>query len=234
VVDIDPPSVRLTFSGGVTGTTAPDENGNFSYTTTDAALGMVHVHGVNSLDMTARNQDPLTVDQPAITVGVAYGSRNTVTLSGSVTDIDADQLIVSLRGVARGVAATDETGEFSVTTTADGVGTVNVTTVNLWGLRERVSVTVYSAPPQIINFEAVKAPGGIWTFSGFVEDEDPAGLVVYFSNLPGLEGKSAVVGSDGRFCLTLRVDISQPGQLHADVIDWFKLAADTAWTDIFP
>src|SRR5262245_31274871 len=53
VLDIEPESVKLFFTGGVNGTTSPNEEGEFSFTTPDAHLGMVYAYGINSLDMEA-------------------------------------------------------------------------------------------------------------------------------------------------------------------------------------
>jgi hypothetical protein len=235
VVDFDPSSVELTFSGAVNGTTSPAPDGTFTYETTDARVGMVYVAGINSLNETAGNQDPLLVPRPAITLNIAYGSRNFVTLSGSVSDLDAGDLTVTFKGVAKGSVSTDDFGEFSYTTTASSLGEVKATTVNLWLQRSVPStVSVVSAPPVIVNFLADKSSDGVWVFSGVVQDEDSAGLVVVFSNHGALNGQSAVVGSDGKFCMTVELRLIKPVQIHADVMDWFGLAADGAWVDIAP
>lgn len=235
VVDIDPPSVKLTFFGGVQGSTCPDADGNFSYTTTNASLGLVYVKGVNSLNMEAGNQDPLTVPRPVISLGIQQGEKASVTLFGSITDIDPSNLVVTFKGKAKGAVTADDEGNFSYTTNASGLGEVNAFTVNDWGLRGLpASVNVFSVPPQIIGFTAEKSPDLVWSFSGTVTDESPAGLVVHFSNFSEIEGKTATVGSDGEFCLTVVLHVSQPVQIHADVSDWWGLAADGAWVNLNP
>jgi hypothetical protein len=235
VHDIDPPSVDLTFSGVVSGFAKPDANGDFVFITKATSLGMIRADGVNALDMKAVSYDALDVPRPVITLDISYVAQRTVTLSGSVEDVDPSGLVVSFKGVVKASTITDSSGKFSLTTDASGLGDVHATTVNDWGLRsERATVTVYSAPPKIINFQAQVSRDGVWTFSGTVVDEDPAGLVVHFSNIPELQGKTATVGSDGKFSLTLLLHLTEPAQVHADVSDWWGLAADPAWVDIYP
>ncbi len=234
VIDLHPELVQLTFTGAVKGGTSPDVDGNFSFTTTEATLGMIYVDGVNFMDMTAENQDALLVPRPVIDLELAYGEQKTVTLSGSVEDIDAAGLIVTFKGKVTGSVLTDAAGNFEFTTAAIGLGDVKAFAVNLWGLRSiPASVTIANLAPEIVGLVAEKSLDGIWSFSGKVKDESPAGLVVYFSNIPEMQGISVTTGSQGEFCFTVELHVTVPAQVHADVTDWWGLS-DSAWVNIAP
>jgi hypothetical protein len=236
VVDRDPATVQLTFTGAVNGSASPDSLGKFSYKTTEAVLGEVDVKAVDSEGLTDADSDLLEVPPPVVALDISYVCQKTVVLSGTVQDIDGAGLAVSFKGVVNGGTTTGAGGAFSLTTTPSTLGVVMATAVNEWGLvSSPAMVKVTSQKPQIIEFDADKSPDGLWVFSGTVVDESPEGLVVKFSNLPGLNGMSAIVGSDGKFSLPpLALPLSSPGQARADVTDWWGLAADPAWVEVHP
>ena len=235
VLDTHPEMVRLEFTGGVEGTTTPDAGGHFLFETPEADPGMIWVDGVNYLDQVDQNQDLLNVAPPVVSLGIEYGPQRTVTLSGTVVDLDPGGLVVEFRGMAPGSAVTDASGFFSFTTSALGLGKVNAFATNDWGLRSApVSVTIQNKAPIIVNFNASKSPDGLWHFSGSVSDESAAGLVVYFSNCSQLAGRSAVVGANGEFHLTVSMRLTKPVQVHANVTDWWGLAADPTWVNLEP
>lgn len=75
--------------------------------------------------------------------------------------------------------------------------------------------------PVITSFGA-SGSVGLWTFSGTVEDDTPAGLVVRLGGVPdSLEGKTATTDSVGRFSLTLvlQTNGTDTGTASADTTD---------------
>jgi hypothetical protein len=237
VADHDPTTVHITFTGALTGTATPNALGNFTLKTTKATLGEVDAQAVDDQGLTDEDTSVLDVPPPVLTLGITYVCEKTVVLSGSVQDIDGAGLPVSFKGVVNDSTMTDGGGGFSLTTTPSTLGSVTATVVNEWGLvSSPVAVQVTSQKPEIVEFDADKSPDGLWYFSGTVVDESPGGLVVKFSNLPGLKGKTATVGSDGKFSLLppVALHLTKPGQARADVTDWWGLAADPAFVDVSP
>jgi hypothetical protein len=93
--------------------------------------------------------------------------------------------------------------------------------------------TAHSAPV-ISNFTATQGSNNVWTFTGLVTDDSPAGLTVNFGGLPSLQDKTATVGADGRFSLTVALAQGESGEATAQVTDWWGLTSNLAWVMVNP
>jgi hypothetical protein len=226
-------SVQLGFSGAAAGSTNADQAGNFSLLTSNADLGTVHATASDGLETSPERMTNITDAAPVLTLDIAYEHQTTVTLSGSVADIDKAGLQVTLTGMVSTTVVTDSDGNFSVTTQASGLGPVTASTVDLWGVASNQPfVNVYSRAPQITSFSASRGLSNLCTLYGTVDDEDPAGLRVDFGGLPSVSGLPAIVGADGRFSTTIRLNPEDHGRVTAQTTDWWGLRSDIDWTDL--
>ena len=90
--------------------------------------------------------------------------------------------------------------------------------------------------PVITNFSC-RAASGLWTFSGTVLDDAPAGLTVRFGGAPAsLQGQSAVTDSGGNFSFSvvLQTNGSDTGTATADTTDTDGNSSNTATCDVNP
>src|SRR5262249_31819935 len=150
----------------------------------------------------------------------AWQPDGTVRLQGHAADEEPGMQRIDISGVASGVTYTDARGNFDVTLRPSQPGVVRATATDQWlqtALAAAVSLT--NAPPVIVNFTGGVVSGTLWTFTGTVKDESPQGLTVYFSGLPDLNGKTATVGADGSFSLTVQLTYGQGGTVQAQVTD---------------
>jgi hypothetical protein len=230
VDDPNPAGLTVNFDGTVSGSTTCDANGNFSYLTSDAALGSIMAVASDSAGLcSGRAWTILSVPPPILTLTITYGSQRTVTLAGQVTDLDAAGRTVTFSGVVSGSAVTGADGKFTLTTQASALGNVQSSTVDLWGQSSNTAqVTVASAPPVISNLTVYQANANTWVITGSVADESAAGLVIQFSGLASLAGKTAVVGANGTFSLTFQLQPGEQGEVYAQTADWWGLNSNQA------
>ncbi len=166
---------------------------------------------------------------PSITLSVTYLSGKNIVLSGQVTDEHPSGLTVTFSGKAEGTTTTTASGMFSVMTTATGLGTVSAVTVDSESLSSNTAqVTLCSNAPTIVEFSATYLTGTLWSFSGRVSDESPPGLTVQLGGLTSLAGKTATVGADGRFSLTVALQVGESGLATALTTDWWGLESEMA------
>jgi hypothetical protein len=170
---------------------------------------------------------------PTISLSVTYNGKTNVTLSGTVTDLYASPagLTVTISGVVNGSAVTDSNGNFTLTTNASALGVVNASTIDSRGVGSNVaSVTLQANPPVISNFAAVGGANQMYTFSGTVTDQTPAGLVIAFGGIPSLANKTTTVNADGSFSLTvqLQCDGTDNGFASAQTTNWWGLQSNVA------
>lgn len=230
VTDENPASVMITFKGVASGTTMASSNGTFSYTATASGLGDVQAVGTDQ-EMLSSNTATATVSSqaPSITLSISYGSGKTVTVSGKVTDESPSGLPVTFTGKVSGTATTGSDGTFTLTTQASGLGDIQATAVDAWGLQSSTaSVTVASNAPVISQFTAVHVAGNVWTLQGQVTDEMAMTCEVTFGGLPTLVGKSATPGSDGWFYLTVQLQPGEDGIATAQATDCWGLTSTVA------
>ncbi len=234
VTDANPAGVTLSFSGAVSGTTTSDSSGHFSYSTTVATLGTVNAVATDQQGHSATAQATLSKAAPSITLSVSYGSGRTVTLSGTVTDLDAGGRTVTFTGVVSNTVNTRGDGTFSLTAQASGLGNVWASTVDLWGQSSNTaSVTLTDDAPTIGNFQAVEGTNRVWTFSGTVTDgEGAGGLTVTFGGLPTLNGKTVNTAADGTFSLTIQLQVGENGTATAQTTDAWGQASNVAMANV--
>ncbi len=123
----------VNFSGAVTGSVTADANGNYTFTTTATAAGTVTAVAVDTQnDACVPVSAPIVPTAPTITLAVTAVSPNSYLLSGTVTDVDAAGEIVSITGAMTGTATTDANGNFSFKLPTSNLGTVDVSTTDLW------------------------------------------------------------------------------------------------------
>jgi large repetitive protein len=220
--------LNLYFNGVVTGNVTTDANGNFSYTTAQATLGTVNAQGMNTDQASAS----IAVTPPSLSsLAIAYGAQRSVTVSGTLNDIDAASQTVHFGGVVSGSAVTDGSGHFSFTANASALGTINVGEMDLWGQASSpASVTVTSAAPVIQNFTAVNEALNIWIFTGNVVDESAAGLTITFGGCAALNGQTTTVQADGSFSFTIQLPAGTDCTVTAITTDWWGLMSNTALT----
>jgi hypothetical protein len=226
--------VQICLTGAVTASVSTDANGNFSYSTQNAVLGTVTGVGTYPGGGTT-NPAYATVGKapPNVSLAISYGSQRTVTLSGYVSDIDKAALTITFSGVVSGSVHTNSDGSFSFTTQASGLGGVQAATVDLWGQQSNTaSVNVTSNPPVISNFQASEGTNNIWTFTGTVTDESPAGLTVTLGGLTSLQGKSGTVDATGHFSISVQLKSGDNGLATAVTTDWWGLTSNTAQIDM--
>jgi virginiamycin B lyase len=168
---------------------------------------------------------------PSISLSVAYGTGKTVTLSGQVTDSAPGGLTVTFSGQVTGSVVTNADGSFSGTFTASGLGAVQATTTDGEGLVSNpATVTLSSTPPVISNFTGGTNIAQIWTFTGTVTAPNAPGLVVTFSGIPAVTGKTATVQANGTFELSVFIPAGQDGTVAVQTTDaWGQLSNESLW-----
>ena len=193
----------VTFSGAITGSVTADANGNFTYMTKSASLGVVSAVASDSQQHTSFPVYATIADAaPTITLAVTASNENTVTLAGKVTDVDAAGEIVSISGALNGTVAADANGNFSLTLATSDLATVAVNTTDQWGETSNTAeVTANSFPPVITSFTAIQGSGNAWILEGTVVAPNMQGLVITFGGLPALVGQTVAVAADGTFYL---------------------------------
>jgi hypothetical protein len=235
VTDSNPASVTVTFSGVLAGSTPANAGGSFSYWATGTNVGMVSAVAVDGQNL-ASPSVPVMVSTPApnVTLAVTYGSKTNVTLSGTVTDVDAGSLTITFSGEVTGSVRTNPNGSFSYTAAAAGPGSVTASTVDLWNQASN-NATVYltDQAPTITNFQATQGPSG-WTFTGTVTcyDQSSAGLTVTFGGFPDLAGKTTTVQANGTFTFTIQLSSSDHGSADAVTTDWWGLTSNPVYCTI--
>jgi hypothetical protein len=173
-----------------------------------------------------------TRDCPStLTLAVSYGTQKTITLSGHLSDNGPlAGKTVNFSGAATGSATTDGNGDYSLTLSANSLGTVRAYTSD--GQSNIPSITLTSNTPVIQNFGWVEMPNHWFTFTGKVIDESPGGLVVQFGGAPeSMQNKSVTVAADGTFSFTIQLDgtINDNGTVSAVVTDWWGLTSAAAY-----
>src|SRR5262249_20849957 len=144
-----------------------------------------------------------------------------VCLSGTLTDTNPATTWVNFSGQAQGTVEADSTGHFSKTVSAYGLGRVMATARDQIGLSSSaVTANITDSAPVISDLTATPGNYGVWTITGKVTDQmNPAGLVVVFSGLTAVQGKTATVQADGTFSLSVVIPSNQSGYIYAQTTD---------------
>jgi hypothetical protein len=236
LTDINPANATVYFGGTVSGTATTDSSGHYSFSTTNASLGTVTAYAIDQGGQTSNTATAsLTKSLPVITESVSYGSRRTVTILGTVSDMDPSGRTVTITGVVSGSVTTSSNGSYAYTATASGLGAVYASTVDLWGQSSNTAqLTLSVNPPQIANFQAIQNAGTLWTFSGTVLDQSACGLTVTFGGLPSLAGKQTIVGQDCTFSDSIILQSGESGVATAQTTDWWGQPSNVASATVKP
>jgi len=229
MMDPLPGGGTVTFSGAASGTTVTDPSGHFSYLTSNASLGQVSAVGVDLLGQLSNTATAnISVSPPSITLNFTYGTGGNITLSGTVADIDAGVRPVTFSGVVNTTVTTRPDGSFSLTTHTTGVGAIQATTMDLWGLTSAAAqVSINPTPPVITDFNGIQGANNCWTFSGKVTAQEPAGMMVALDGLPSLH-TVAQVQADGTWSVTVQLAMGEKGTATANTTDWWGQEANEA------
>jgi hypothetical protein len=91
---------------------------------------------------------------------------------------------------------------------------------------ERTGFAVFNDPPVITSFKARPGLGNLWTFSGTVTDENPAGCTIAFGGV--LSGITTTVAADGTFTYTTELPPGMSGGVSAQAFDEAGLESNIA------
>jgi hypothetical protein len=165
------------------------------------------------------------------TMALSYAETTTagqISVSGQVSAPNPGAgLTVQFSGAYGGTAVTDANGSFSFCCQAT-LGALQAAIYIGDTTLCSAQVTVTSSPPNITNFQAVRGLNNIYTFSGYVNDEVPSGLVVHFSGLEELTGRTATVDSNNYFSITVTLIQGQTGLASAQVNDRWDYGSNVA------
>jgi len=213
----DTAGLTVIFTGAVNSTTTTDANGNFSFTTSEASLGLVYATG---LGMDTASADIVASRPDVSALSITYVDQDTVSVTGTLTSMDPGGKTIGFSGVGSGSAITDSSGNFSFITDTTGLGMISAVATDEWG-QSSDSETAYVADnaPQIVEFECHLAVANTWVFTGRVIDEFPEGMTLRFGGL--LEGLTTVVAADGTFTFTYIFASGASGTVTAITTDWW-------------
>jgi hypothetical protein len=229
VIDPVPASVQINFTGAVTGSATADADGLFMVQTTGNYLGTVSATATDGQGLTSPTvQGTLITPAPTISMSISYGANKAVTLTGTVTDIDAGGQAVTFTGVATGSATTTATGSFSLTVTATGLGNITATVTDLWSQTGTAQIAVAPSAPTITDFSAAAGLNNWWTFTGKVSGPAVAGETVTLAGLPELASVQVTVKADGSFSYMAQLEAGDWGTATAQAIDWYGQVSNKA------
>ena len=178
-------------------------------------------------------RDCPTNNAPTMVLNLDYESQGQVTLHGTVTDEDPSTCVIFLSGPVQTMIWPDANGNFSYTTTPSGTGAIQGNAFDDYSVSSddvfvNVIVNEESQPPVITGFTASFLGGTMWMFSGWVQDESPAGLTVRFGGLPSLQYTSVQTQSDGSFSFCVELGQNEEGAVTAWATDGFTLVSEIA------
>jgi hypothetical protein len=221
-------SVKITFSGAVSGTTTPNSYGSFDFTTTNANQGWVYANATDQDNNSFGSATDISATPPSIFFNISYGSGGRwITISGWVMDIDQANRTVTFSGVASGSAVTDANGSFSLMTQATGLGSIQASVTDLWAMTGTAQGQVTSSAPTI-SFTATDMGGNVWSFEGHVQDQSPSGLEVILGGLPELQNATVTTDANGNFQVNIMLQPGERGTATAQAADWWGLNSNLA------
>jgi hypothetical protein len=169
---------------------------------------------------------------PQITAFAAtVQTGNVVLLSGTIIDAHPTAALVCFGGAASGSVTPDASGHFQLQESLPQLGTVFATVKDPGGITSTTAqAAAIDIPPVIVNFRAINNGNNCWTFTGQVQDEDAAGLVVTLRGLPSLNNNnaSATVQANGSFSYTITLQPGESGGVTAVCIDEWGQASNAA------
>src|SRR5207248_2009572 len=113
------------------------------------------------------------------------------------------------------------------------LGNISGSAKDCWGqVSNIVTVTATDSAPIVANLTASTSDSYTWTITGTVSGCDhPAGLTVVFSStdIPSVNGKTAIVQADGTFSLSVVITPGQSGYIYAQTTSWWGLQSNVDW-----
>lgn len=211
------------FGGAYMGNTTTDAYGFFSITTTQASLGTVYGMAMGS----NQGQTILAKDPPVLSnLQITYGTQKNITITGTLSDLDAAGRTINFMGAASGSTTTNSSGQFSYTTSTANLGTLTVSGTDLWGQQGSSDLSIASNIPVIENFAVYNNVGNIWRFEGHVADEYAPGLTIRFGGNAWMTGRTTTVDANGNFSLVVELPEGATGTVTAVVTDWWGLDSE--------
>lgn len=170
----------------------------------------------------------LTGSPPSIGMSaVAPAAGTSVEVSGSVMDdTDPTGLVVTISGAVTGTATVDSMGQFQLTATATGPGTIFATVTDADGDTGETETEFTDEAPEVMNLFVSQITSSVWEATGYVSDEFPDGLIV---NLGGVlpSGLTATVNSDGSFSVRFSWSTPTTGIATAVLDDWWSQTSNS-------
>jgi hypothetical protein len=193
----DPGGLTVIFSGAASGFVFTDPDGTYSYQVQATYLGTVYA---TTQDVWGQQsniaQANISVAAPTLCVSAVMNPDATATLSGQVSADNPGGLTVSFNGAVSGSVVTNPDGSFSFQAPASYLGTVEVSTQDIWGQASNTAEVSLSVTAPSLSLTAVMGPDQTVTLSGQVSADNPGGLSVTFS---GAATGSVVTNPDGSF-----------------------------------
>jgi hypothetical protein len=139
---------------------------------------------------------------------------------------------VTFSGVVSGSANTDASGNFSLTTTAQALGTFQATTRDLWELSSDTVTVLRSNAPVITDFQASRDTTGSCKFTGKVTDESGTATMVVLGGLPSLDSgpTKVTIGAGGTFEVTVLLQPGETGTATVQTTDGWGQSSNVATT----
>ncbi len=225
VDDEIPGMAEVTLTGLINDTFQVEPDGSFTELYQVSGFGAISAYAEDFENLKSPTKN-LNFSSAAPTITVDYiwdTTAKTVTVFGTVTDELPDLTNVTFSGAVTGTATVDAEGNFSATLQASEIGQITATFLDQWGQSASDSVTLQNNKPTISDFQAVPAGGNYFTISGFVNDEQPNGLMV---QLGGVSTETIEVGVTGYFSITIELPPGTTGTLTATVTDWWGSVSD--------
>ena len=218
----EPSGATITFSGAASGSTTTDSSGYYSFTTSSASLGAVYAVAT---DMQQHSSDTteaaIATAAPTITLSRTYNAQNSITLTGTMTGIDAAYAAVPFSGIVNTATTTDASGNFTLATTYSGSGTIYTWTTDTWAQSfGNASVWVDNAPTVTLNAQVL--PGHQVLLSGVVAGANPGGAMVTFSG-----AASGSTTTDGSGFYSFITSAASLGAVYAFATDIEQHPSDT-------
>jgi hypothetical protein len=230
IFDNSPTAALVCFGGVGTGSVTPDASGHFQLQENLSQLGTIFA---TVKDSSGSISSPAfsTLADPGISVNLSVapqGPNRMVTVTGQVSCNSPAGLKVILSGVVAGSLITSSNGTFTYTGPASALGQIQAAVTDCWGITVTSSTMLINNPPRIVNFQAINNGNNIWTFTGQVQDEYAAGLVVTLGGIPSLDNVTVTVQANGTFSYTIMLQPGESGGVTAECIDWWGQASNEA------
>jgi hypothetical protein len=157
------------------------------------------------------------------------GPNHTVMLTGQVSNPNPGAgMTIQFSGACNCSTVTAADGTFFLSCPAATLGTITASASNGDNTICSAQAVLTSRAPTITSFQAVRGTNNLYTFSGRVSDEFPAGLTVQFSGIEPLGGQTATVAADGSFSISVFLPQGETGEVSVQVTDWWSLQSSQA------